>query len=447
MKVEKTFFKKYNYVTKVIVGELVKLNEEVFLFCNGLSKENIEEKINYFMTKANCIYSKEEVNIMLIRIVEELAEVKKYELIERVIGTKEKLKELMAFIPLKEEYLYYFYLVSLSTNGKFEELITIFEEVKINKNLKLYEEKIKSNVVRAYTRLTKVDKAINILKKNSKLQEEVNTMLIKMVESSVEAKKYELIEGIIGTKEKLKELMTFIPFKEEYLYHFYLASLSGNGKFEELITTFEEVKPRRVLKLYLEKIRFNVGRAYSKIGEYWKGIELLKENRSNISKLFLVYIYTMLEDDRALDICRELQKSGLYLTPRDEAKIYLTYAKYSLKRGNVDETRENIDKLLFFLSGVETGLKNVLFYEVAQIYKVMGTKEEYIYYLKQAAQFSAEGEVQLCHKLKAILELQNLKVLKGLEATKLLPRQGCLLGSDLVVKLIKEVKRGIILER
>ncbi len=307
------------------------MDEEIFLFCNSLNKENIEEKINSFMTKVDCTHSQKEVNAMLIRIVEELAEGKKYELIERVIGTK----------------------------------------------------------------------------------------------------------------EKLKELMTFIPFKEEYSYHFYLASLSINGKFEELITIFEEVKPRRALKLYLEKIRFNVGKAYSKIGKYWKGIELLKENRSVTSKLFLAYIYTMLEDDKALEICRELQKSNLYLTCEEEAKIYLTYAKYSLKKGNIDETRENIDKLLFFLSGVKTGLKNVLFYEVAQIYKVIGTKEEYIYCLKQAAQFSAEGEVQMCHKLKAILELQNLKVVKDAEVIQLLPHEKYLLESDLVIELIKDIKGDI----
>ncbi len=97
------------------------MDEEIFLFCNSLNKENIEEKINSFMTKVDCTHSQKEVNAMLIRIVEELAEGKKYELIERVIGTKEKLKELMTFIPFKEEYLYHFYLASLSINGKFEE--------------------------------------------------------------------------------------------------------------------------------------------------------------------------------------------------------------------------------------------------------------------------------------------------------------------------------------
>ncbi len=141
------------------------LNEEVFIFCNSLTKDNIEEKINFFMTKANCSYSKEEVNTMLIRIVEDLVEGKKYEFIEKVIETKEKLKELMVFIPLKEEYLYHFYLISLSINGKFKDMIATFEEIKPQEDLNLYSEKIKFNIGRAYAKVAKYDKAIDILKK------------------------------------------------------------------------------------------------------------------------------------------------------------------------------------------------------------------------------------------------------------------------------------------
>ncbi len=243
-------------------------------------------------------------------------------------------------------------------------------------------------------------------------EEEKNSIIVRIVENLVEIERYEFIERVIGTKEKLKELMKHYQLKQEYLYHFYLGSLSSNGKFEELIETFEEIKPREELRLYLEKIRFNVGRAYSQIGKHSKGIEILEENTDVASKLYIVQIYSLLEDDKALEICKELQKSGLYLTPRDEARIHLTYAKFSLRQNKTDETIDNIDKLLFFITGVKTGLKNVLFYEVAQLYKSIDNEERYIYYLKQAGEYSAKDEVQMSYKLMAIIELQNLDAIE-----------------------------------
>ncbi len=303
-------------------------NQRVVLFCNNLTKENVEEKINFFMTTANCTYSESEINTMLLGIIDKLVEIKKFEFIEIVIGDVSKLTELMKF--------------------------------KIS--------------------------------------------------------------------------------KKEYLYHFYIASLSVNGKYKEVVDSYEELKYPEKLKEYKEKINYNLGRAYFKRGNSEKAIELLNENSNMQSLLFLSYVYAETKDDRDKSIYDKILRRNKFLDSKAKGRIYIGYCKYYLRKEDVKKAKKSLKKATEELPTVETGFRNILFYEVANLYKEIGEIKEAIYYLKQTARFMAGAETQILYKVKAIKELYQMKYIDITEANKLLPKQGHLIESDLVKGIIESIK-------
>lgn len=271
-------------------------------------------------------------------------------------------------------------------------------------------------------------------------ESEINTMLLSIVEKLVEVKKFEFIEKLIGDVTKLKELMKFKVSKEEYLYHFYIASLSVNGKYREVVESYEELEYSKKLKEYKEKINYNLGRAYFKVGNSEKAIELLNENSNMQSLLFLSYVYAETKDDRDKLIYDKILKKNKFLDSRSKARIYIGYCKHYLRKEEKKKAKLSLKKATEELPTVETGFRNILFYEVASLYKEIGEEKEGVYYLKQTAKFIAGAETQILYKVKAIKELYQMKYLDITEVKKLLPKHGHLVESDLVKEIIDSIK-------
>lgn len=307
------------------------LNEGVVLFCNDLSKENIEKKINFLMTTANCTYTEEEVNTMLMNVIDKL----------------------------------------------------------------------------------------------------------------VETKKYEFIEVVIGDNEKLRELIAFFPKKGEYIYHFYLGSLSVNGKYKEVINTFENIS-FNVLNKYKEKIKYNVARAYSKLEMYDDSIEILEETNTLEAKVFLGYTYSLINNNRDKKIYDEILKRNKFLNSRDKTRIFIGNCKYYLRNKNIPKVNTYLEKVLEELPKIESGRRNVLLYELAELFKALGNKKEHTYYLKQSALFKAGNELEMLHKIKAIKELYTENLMKKEKILELLSINGYLAESDIVRNKIKSIKGELV---
>ncbi len=307
------------------------LNEGVVLFCNDLSKDNIEEKINFLITTANCTYTEEEINTMLINVIDKLVETKKYEFIERVIGDN----------------------------------------------------------------------------------------------------------------EKLKELMDFFPSKKEYLYHLHIGSLSINGKFQEVLNTFENIYLKKMVN-FKEKIKYNVARAYAKLEIFDKSIEILEKTNNLESKIFLGYTYSLINDNRDKDIYDEILKRNKFLNPRDKTRIFIGYCKYYLRNNNIPKVKSFIEKILEEMPELESGKRNLLLYELAQLFKILENRKEYTYYLKQSAIFNAGDELEMTHKIKAIEELYAKKLIKKEKVLEMLSINGYLAESDIVRNKIRALKGEVI---
>lgn len=129
-------------------------------------KNEISDLVSFFMKALN---GNEEFNIIrnqvLLDLTKKLYELKKNEYVEMVILDLEKLYELIFVFPEEKDFLVYIYLSSMVRNGKYEEIVKLFDFFKEHNSEKSEFYSLNSfNIATSLRILKKYEEAVNIIK-------------------------------------------------------------------------------------------------------------------------------------------------------------------------------------------------------------------------------------------------------------------------------------------
>ncbi len=168
-------------------------------------------------------------------------------------------------------------------------------------------------------------------------------LIDKLIEKTIDLKKNEYIKNIIHSIELLKKLMSSIPKKADYLFHFYIVSLSLNGYYKEITLIDGQLKFNYHSSPYKERINYNIGRAYTKLTDYSNAEKYLLRNKSTYSQLFLSYIYYLDKNPKEMELYKKLNKENLEIS--ELVSLYHGLARYYKERNQKKITIYYLKKL------------------------------------------------------------------------------------------------------
>ncbi len=235
-------------------------------------------------------------------------------------------------------------------------------------------------------------------------------LIDKLIEKTIDLKKNEYIKNIIHSIELLKKLMSSIPKKADYLFHFYIVSLSLNGYYKEITLIDGQLKFNYHSSPYKERINYNIGRAYTKLTDYSNAEKYLLRNKSTYSQLFLSYIYYLDKNPKEMELYKKLNKENLEIS--ELVSLYHGLARYYKERNQKKITIYYLKKLENLLLESRFSKSSTYFLEIADIYKALNSYGNYIFFLKRSAEAKSFDDANSWYKLIAIEKLNNLGLLQ-----------------------------------